>query len=322
MSFAKSWLGLGARTLLKSDWLFFNAATNPYKLQSPTLSSLGHLPNSQFSQEERLYCMVGHRIHAKIGANMRNRLIYDLPTRLFHWIFAGLFIAAFLIAKTVDDESPVFSYHMLAGILLAFTVCLRLLWGLFGSKYARFDSFSLYPRDLVAYLKGILSGDKRKWAGHNPASSWAAVLMLALSLGLGLTGYLMASGQRETFEDIHELLANAFLVMVLMHIAGVAIHALRHRDGIAMAMIDGAKSGISQSNAISKSRPAIALLFIGLIATFAALLAKNFDSEKQTLNFFATSLQLGDNEEADDAKHKPKVDAKDDANRGNEKGHD
>lgn len=234
---------------------------------------------------------------------MRNRLIYDLPTRLFHWLFAGLFIAAFLITKTVDDESPVFSYHMLAGLILALTVLLRIVWGFVGSKHSRFSSFALHPKELVAYFTGILSGDKRKWAGHNPASSWATLAMIALSLGLGLTGYLMASGQKETFEDVHELLANGFLVVVLMHIAGVVLHALRHRDGVAMTMIDGAKSDIPQTETISNSRPAIALLFVGLVTAFALHLAKNFDSQKQTLNFFGTTLQLGETEEGDGAEH-------------------
>ncbi len=231
---------------------------------------------------------------------MKNRLIYDMPTRLFHWLFAGLFITAFLIAKNADDESPVFSYHMLAGLLLVFTVLLRIAWGFLGSKHSRFASFALHPKDLVAYFSGILLDDKRKWAGHNPASSWATLAMLALSLGLGITGYLMASGQKETFEDIHELLANGFLVVVLLHVAGVALHALRHRDGIAMTMIDGAKSDIPQTQTISNSKPAVALLFVGLVTTFAVHLARNFDGQKQTLNFFGTTLHLGENEGDDD----------------------
>ena len=71
---------------------------------------------------------------------MNKRLVYDLPMRVFHGIFAALFIVAFLIAKTVDDESAAFSYHMLAGFLLVFTVSLRIIWGFVGSKYSRFSS--------------------------------------------------------------------------------------------------------------------------------------------------------------------------------------
>lgn len=234
---------------------------------------------------------------------MRNKLIYDLPTRLFHWVFAGLFIFAFVIAKTVDDEAASFTYHMLAGLLLGFIVVLRLAWGFIGTKYVHFNSFALHPKDLIGYFKGMLSGDKRKWAGHNPASSWASLVMMTLALGLGITGYLMTTGNKETFEDLHELLANGFLVVVLLHIAGVLLHAFRHRDGIALTMIDGAKSDLLQTDSISGSRPAVAVLFIGLIAAFSAHLAKNFNSQNQTLNLFGNTLQLGENESHEGGEH-------------------
>ena len=120
--------------------------------------------------------------------------------------------------------------------------------------------------------------------------------MFVLTLGLGLTGYLMASGQKETFEDLHELMANGFLVVVLMHVAGVVLHAFRHQDGIAITMVDGAKKDLPAAEGLSSSRPGVALLFVGLVLTFATHLAGNFDSQKQTLNFFGTTLQLGENE--------------------------
>jgi cytochrome b len=234
-----------------------------------------------------------------MGVNMRNQLVYDLPLRLFHWIFAGLFVAAFLIAKTVDDDSVVFSYHMLAGLLLSFVVGLRISWGLVGTRHSRFSSFALKPQDLVAYFVGVLSGDKRKWSGHNPASSWATLAMLALAVGLGLTGYLMTKGQKELFEDVHELLANGFLVIVLLHIVGVFLHAFRHQDRIAFSMIDGAKKDMPSGETISGSRPAVAMLFLGLVATFAGVLAINFDSQTRTLNLLGAQLQLGENESSE-----------------------
>jgi len=228
---------------------------------------------------------------------MNKQLIYDLPTRVFHWLFAGLFIAAFAIAKTIDDDSPVFSYHMLAGLLLSFVVLLRLVWGFLGTNYARFSSFALHPKDLVSYFFGILSGDKKRWSGHNPASSWAALAMMGLALGLGVTGYLMASGQNESFEDLHELFANAFLLVVLLHIAGVILHALRLKDGIGMAMLSGQKNNLSSEEGISSARPRVALLLIVLVGSFAMYLANNYNSQSQTLRFFGSTLQLGEAEE-------------------------
>ena len=227
---------------------------------------------------------------------MNKRLVYDLPMRVFHGIFAARFIVAFLIAKTVDDESAAFSYQMLAGFLLVFTVSLRIIWGFVGSKYSRFSSFALQPKDLVSYFSGMLSGEKRKWAGHNPASSWASLAMFGCAIGLGVTGYLMASGQKETFEDLHELFANGFLVVVLMHVAGIILHSLRHRDGIALSMLHGEKGEVGEGDGIVSRRVGVAVLFIGLVISFALYLTRHFDAQKQTLNLFGNTLQLGENE--------------------------
>lgn len=66
--------------------------------------------------------------------------------------------------------------------------------------------------------------------------------MIAMAAGLGLTGYLMTSGpDKETFEDIHELLANGLFVVAVLHIAGIVLHTLRHKEVIGLSMIDGKK---------------------------------------------------------------------------------
>ncbi len=234
---------------------------------------------------------------------MKNRLVYDLPLRIFHWLFAGLFVGAFLIAKTVDDESLTFSYHMLGGLLLGFIVILRVLWGFVGTKYSRFSSFALNPKDLTSYFTSFLAADKERWAGHNPASSWAGLLMMGLALGLAGTGYLMAGGRTEVFEDLHELLANIFLVVVLMHIMGVLLHAFRHRDGLALSMVNGRKKDIPEAERIPGSRPLIALLFVAFVTLFGFHLAHNFDSQSRNLKLLGTNLQLGENESDNEGKH-------------------
>jgi len=231
---------------------------------------------------------------------MRKQLIYDLPTRIFHWGFAGIFVFAFYIAKTVDDENPAFSYHMLAGLMLGGLVTLRLIWGFVGTKYARFSSFALHPKDLVSYVKGILTGSKKRWPGHNPASSWSTFIMLGSAMMLAITGVLMTSGAKETFEDIHELFANAFLVTVLLHIAGVSLHALRHQDGIALTMVHGKKEEAEGHFEISGHKPIVALLLIVLMGVFGGYLAKNYDTTTSELNLFGKSLSLGENEKEDE----------------------
>lgn len=227
---------------------------------------------------------------------MRNQLVYDVPVRVFHWIFAGLFIVAFLIAKTVDDETATYSYHMLAGLLLAFTVLLRIGWGFFGGLNSRFSNFALNPKDLVAYLKGVVAGDKQKWGGHNPASSWATLIMLMLPLGLATTGLLMATGT-EDIEDVHELFANAFLIVVLLHVVGVVLHGLRHKDAIALSMVDGRKSGVPSASMISNTHSGVAITFVLAVAVFAIYLSKHYDGSSRTLDLFGATLQLGESEE-------------------------
>jgi cytochrome b len=234
---------------------------------------------------------------------MRHSLVYDLPTRIFHWLFAGLFLTAFVIAKTIDSESTTFPIHMLAGMTLSFVVILRIGWGFFGTQHARFSGFALNPSDLLAYLKGILSGDKRRWAGHNPASSWAAMTMILMALGLGATGYLMTSGpNKEDFEDIHELLANGFIIVAIMHVAGITLHTLRFKEMIGLSMVDGKKENVIEKDTISSAHNGVAIILIALVVAFGLNLFKNYNSQTQSLNLFGTILQLGENESGEQKK--------------------
>jgi len=231
---------------------------------------------------------------------MKMTRVYDLPTRLFHWLFAGLFIAAFFIAKVLDDESAQYPYHMLLGLVLALSVVLRVVWGLLGSRHARFSSYVLNPAELIEYFKNFFSAKTKRYLGHNPASSWAAIIMMALALGLGVSGYLMVQGtNKELFEDIHELLANAFLVVAIAHVAGIILHTLKHKDAIGLSMVHGKKIGAEGDLELQKSHWLVALIFVGLIGSFVVHLNKNYDQSTQSLKLFGKTLQLGENEEAE-----------------------
>lgn len=229
------------------------------------------------------------------------RLIYDLPTRLFHWLFAFLFLFAFIIGKTVDDESPTYVYHMMAGLGISFIVVLRIIWGLIGSRHARFVHFNLNPKNLVQYFKDILDGKLTKYSGHNPASSWAAILMFVLALGLGTTGFLMTSSEfgKETYEDIHELFAHVFIVVVIAHIAGIILHTLRHKELISLSMILGTKDHIKEEDSIQKSYRLVAVIFIALYMAFSMNIAKSYNPQNGQLQFFGTILQLGENKDGE-----------------------
>lgn len=225
--------------------------------------------------------------------------VYDLPTRVFHWLFAGLFITAFSIANLVDDESLRFPLHMLAGLGLVFVVLLRLLWSAVGTRHARLSDLALAPRQLLGYLKGVLSGGGRLWAGHNPASSWAALAMVLLALSLGVTGVMMATGN-ESVEDVHELLANGFLAVVLLHLAGLAIHALRHRDRLPAAMVTGGKQGLPADEAPVAARPVAAFAMLALAGLFGGYLWQHYDAQARTLDLAGYTLALGEGEEGEE----------------------
>lgn len=259
------------------------------------LQAMGHLPNGLATPSHPIW-QQDESVLTTIGCHMRKNLVYDLPTRLFHWTFAGLFVTAYTIGSTAEDTA-LFQWHMLAGLTMGLAVVLRVVWGVIGTRHARFASFQLRPAALVGYFKGIFTGGQRPVAGHNPASSWVAIVLMGLALGLGATGYLMTStGNFEAYEEVHEVLANTFLAVVLMHLGGVVLHSLRHRDGFALSMVDGHKQQVEPAETISGARPVIGMVFIALLAAFAVNVVRNYDAGTQTLNLFGTTLQLGESE--------------------------
>lgn len=231
---------------------------------------------------------------------MRPILVYDLPTRLFHWLFAGFFVTAFFVANVVDDDSARFSLHMLAGLGMTFVVLLRLSWSAVGTRHARLGDLVLSPNQLIAYFRGLFAGDGRRWTGHNPASSWAAVAMVALALGLGATGLLMASGTGgDALEEVHELMAYAFLVVVLLHLGGIAVHVMRHRDHLPRAMVTGRKQLPADAQAPVRTRRVAGLAFLVLTALFVVHMLRQYDPQERTLDLFGAPLQLGESEHHD-----------------------
>jgi cytochrome b len=224
-------------------------------------------------------------------------LVWDLPIRIFHWLLAAAFPLAWVLAVTSDDESRAFAVHGLLGLFIAALVAFRLVWGLVGTRYARFDAFATRPAALVAYLRSVLGGPAREYVGHNPASSFTTWAMLVLLVGLVGTGLLLGRGN-ESVEDLHEIFAHAMLALVGIHVLGVVLHTIRHRDPITLGMIDGRKRGPS-SAAIRSARPVSALLLGVLLASWAAGLWRGYDpiGRRVTLPVLGTSVSLGESEE-------------------------
>ncbi|MCC6620383.1 MAG: cytochrome b/b6 domain-containing protein [Deltaproteobacteria bacterium] len=225
---------------------------------------------------------------------MKRVLIWDLPVRLFHLLLGVAFVGAFAISQLADDDGPWFSAHMLLGLLMAFMVVLRLLWGFFGTRHARLGSFAFGPRAVLRYLGGAIRGRPTRHAGHNPGAAVAIFVMFVCVIGLAVTGIMMGRGD-ESVEGVHELLAYGLLVAVIAHLVGVALHTFRHRENITRSMIDGTKEA-DPADAIPSARPLVGLAFLALTALVGWRLAAGYDPATRTLALplIGEPLQLGE----------------------------
>lgn len=191
-------------------------------------------------------------------------LVWDLPTRAFHWMLALCFAGAFATGDSERwrDLHVMFGYSML--ILIAF----RILWGFAGTRYARFASFAFGPERVSRYLRSLLGNRPEHHVGHNPAGSWAIWLLLGLALAAGLTGHAAHNGLGgEWLEELHEGAANAMLAVVLAHVAGVIVSSLRHHENLVAGMITGRKPG-EPADGIARTRPLVAALLVAAVIGF------------------------------------------------------
>lgn len=227
------------------------------------------------------------------------RLVWDLPTRLFHWTLAALFSGAFLLAISSSEQSRTFMIHMLVGLVLAFAIVLRLVWGLVGSRPSRFGSFLYSPAALGRYVRSVLKGEDKPGASHNPGASYAIYAMLLLPLALVATGLLKTSG-REWAEEVHAVLAYTMVAVVGLHLVGVAWHARPHRDGIALAMVHGRRP-TTEAQAIRSPRAWAGAAFLLLVGGWGVGLLRGFQapSRQVVLPVLGTNLSLGESKEGE-----------------------
>lgn len=190
---------------------------------------------------------------------MRNRiLVWDMPTRLFHWAFASSFVGAFLTAESERWRHV----HEGLGYTMLGLLVFRLLWGIVGTRYARFREFVRGPSAVFGYLRALARGRPRRYTGHNPAGAVAIVLLIASGFLICASGWVLEMGVADSlFEEVHEAVANAMLALVALHIAGVALASLLHRENLVFAMWTGYKRGAPHA-AIRQSRPVVALLLL------------------------------------------------------------
>jgi cytochrome b len=165
-------------------------------------------------------------------------LVFDLPQRVFHWLFAACFVGAWLSA----DSELLRPVHVTLGLTIAALVAFRLVWGLIGSHHSRFASFVRSPHAAWRYLQSLRRGQPEHHDGHNPAGALAIVAMLTLAAAttaLGWAAYSELGGV--DWGDVHEAAATLMLTMVGVHLAGVIVGSWAHDENLARAMITGRK---------------------------------------------------------------------------------
>jgi len=192
-----------------------------------------------------------------------NILVWDVPTRLFHWLLAASFAGAFATAESEQWQRLHVLFGYTAGGLIAF----RLLWGLVGTRYARFSSFPLRPRAVLRYLRSLRSGSPERHAGHNPAGSWAILAMLALVAATVLSGWgVIAKAGPQWLQHAHEALADITVAWVAVHVTAVILSSLLHRENLVRSMLTGFKRGSPRQLRAEAAGWVVAALLAGAVA--------------------------------------------------------
>lgn len=177
--------------------------------------------------------------------------VWDPFVRIFHWLLVLSFTVAWLSGEEIE------TLHAYAGYAVFGLVLLRLVWGFIGTRHARFRDFVYPPAKVKAFIGDTLQLRARRYLGHNPAGGAMIILMLLCLVLVSVTGFAVygieagdgplamlagSSGAlEELVEETHEVFANLLLLLVLIHVAGVVVESLIHRDNLVKAMFTGRK---------------------------------------------------------------------------------
>ena len=178
--------------------------------------------------------------------------VWDPLVRIFHWTLVAAFFTAYL------SEGEAMPLHAWAGYLIGGLILVRVLWGLVGSRHARFSDFVRPPREVLAHVKDVIALKPQRYLGHNPAGGLmiiALLLSLTLTVVTGTALYAvdegagplapwmsaLGHGWEDGFEEVHEFLANLTLFLVVVHVAGVLVESLLQGENLVRAMLNGRK---------------------------------------------------------------------------------
>jgi len=197
--------------------------------------------------------------------------LWDIPTRLFHWAI----VCALPLAWWSAEEQR-FNLHQWVGYTILVLVISRVVWGFVGSRHSRFSDFLAGPGKIFAYLRG--RGEPV--VGHNPLGGWSVMVLLTLLLLQAVSGLfnsddIFFSGPlhywaRTEFRDamgvVHDVVFNALLAFVTLHILAVLYHQFRFKEKLIQAMVRGSAAG---REGIERPRGWWWALFIAALAALA-----------------------------------------------------
>jgi len=191
---------------------------------------------------------------------MNDIKVWDLFVRIFHWTV----VVCFFIAYITEDD--VMWLHEFAGYTILVLVIARVIWGLVGTRYARFTNFVYKPSTIKQYFKDSLRFKSKRYLGHNPVGGVMVILLLVMLVltswsGMEADGVSLfadntfnieivksaiadddhENGGSEVWEEIHEFFANATLFLVFLHVAGVIFSSIVHGENLVRSMITGRK---------------------------------------------------------------------------------
>lgn len=170
------------------------------------------------------------------------RYVWDPFIRIFHWSLVAAFGYAFYTHNSLWEQQ----HHAYAGYVAGTLIVARIAWGLLATGYANFHSFPPNPVWAIKYFFKLLKGTARHYIGHNPIGSMAIYAMLGLgvvAVGSGCIVYNNGWGliDSELSEVLHHYATWTWLIVVGVHVSGVILESILHKDNLIWAMITGCK---------------------------------------------------------------------------------
>jgi cytochrome b len=212
----------------------------------------------------------------------RKVLIWDLPTRLFHWLTVALVLAAYLTWRVNWMD-----WHAKVGDAVLTLVSFRLLWGFFGSDTTRFADFLARPGVALRHLTHLFHREPDRSAGHNAAGGWMVLLLIGLLFGESLSGLHVANDVADqgpftelvpakvanAITSLHWIFWDALIAAIVLHVAAIAIYAVAKGQNLVVPMVTGRKclpADVPQPRMMGVLR---AVAFLGGSALAVAVLA-------------------------------------------------